>query len=103
MLMLGLWSRSSSWNSLHSLIFLAAFVSAIAALSVSTFAGAQSAPSPASPSPSTPKWQTAVGEKMEFDAASIKPSLPDTQPRANFSLNIDNDSLPPGGLLSASN
>jgi uncharacterized protein (TIGR03435 family) len=40
---------------------------------------------------------------MEFDAASFKPSLPDTSPRANFSLNIDNDALPHGGLLSAMN
>jgi uncharacterized protein (TIGR03435 family) len=40
---------------------------------------------------------------MEFDAASIKPSLPDTNPRANFGLNIDNDTLPTGGLLSAMN
>jgi bla regulator protein blaR1 len=48
-------------------------------------------------------WQTAVRGEMEFDAASIKPSPPDTNPRANFSLNIDNDKLPPGGLLSAMN
>jgi uncharacterized protein (TIGR03435 family) len=40
---------------------------------------------------------------MEFDVASIKPSPPDIQPHANFSLNIDNDTLPQGGLLSAWN
>jgi len=82
---------------------LAAFVSTIAVSSVFTYAGAQSAIPRASPSQSTPELQTAVGGKMEFDAASIKPSLPDTHPRANFSLNIDDDTLPQGGLLSAMN
>ena len=44
-------------------------------------------------------WEKVAGGKREFDAASIKPSLPDAQPRANFGLNIDNEPLPPGGLL----
>lgn len=86
MLMLGLRKRSSSRNSLYSLISLAAFVSAIAVSSVSSYPQARP-----------------DGGKMDFDAASIKPSLPDTQPHANFGLNIDNETLPPGGLLSASN
>jgi bla regulator protein blaR1 len=103
MLMLGLRNRSSSWNYLHSLIFLAAFVSAIAVSSVSSNAQSQSALPPASPSQSAPEWQRAAGGKMEFDAASIKLSLPGTQPHANFGLNIDNETLQPGGLLSASN
>ena len=49
-----------------------------------------------------PAWQTAAGGHLEFEAASIKPSPPDAQPRANFGLNIDDEPLPPGGLLSAS-
>src|ERR1700735_715735 len=102
MLLLGLRNRSSSWNYLHGLILLAAFVLAIAVSSVSSNAQSQSALPPASPSQSAPEWQRAAGGKMEFDAASIKLSLPGTQPHANFGLNIDNETLQPGGLLSAS-
>ncbi len=103
MLKLGLRNSSSSWRSLHSLIFLAAFASAITVLSVSSYSEAQSAPSPAAPSQSNAESQKAAGGRMEFDVASIKPSPPDTQPHANFSLNIDNDTLPLGGLVSAGN
>jgi uncharacterized protein (TIGR03435 family) len=99
----GPWNQSSSGHSVHCPVILAALVSAVAVSSASTYARAQSALSLASPSRSTSAWQTAVGGKIEFDAASIKPSPPDTNPRANFSLNIDNDALPPGGLLSAMN
>lgn len=47
-------------------------------------------------------WEKASGGKQEFDAASIKPSPPDAQPRTNLGLSIDNEALP-RGLLSASN
>lgn len=103
MLMLGLRNRSLSWNSSHRLIALAAFVSTIAVSSVSPYGQAQSAPPRASPSQYTPEWQTAAGGKMEFEAASIKASPPGASPFANIGLNSDNETLPPGGLLSTSN
>lgn len=40
---------------------------------------------------------------MEFEAASIKASPPGASPFANIGLNSDNETLPPGGLLSTSN
>ena len=38
---------------------------------------------------------------MAFEVASIRPSEPNSQARANFGLSIDDSSIPPGGHLSA--
>jgi uncharacterized protein (TIGR03435 family) len=86
----------------RSLIFLATFAAAIAVSSTSPCVRAQSAQPPASrPSQTTPEWQIAAGDKLEFEVASIKPGEVGKFSRPNIALNIDDTPIPPGGRFTA--
>ncbi len=51
--------------------------------------------------PQPPAWQTAAGEHMEFDVASIYRSEPGAFQRPNMVLNGEDTPVPPGGLFIA--
>jgi uncharacterized protein (TIGR03435 family) len=52
--------------------------------------------------PSVPDWQTAAGGKMEFDVASVRPSVADARIKGNEYLTpYDGGSLSGAGLFSA--
>jgi bla regulator protein blaR1 len=60
-----------------------------------------SQPSKSPVPPQMPAWQTAAGGKMEFEVASIRPAPPDARWHANFDFSVEDSSVPPGGMLSA--
>jgi bla regulator protein blaR1 len=61
----------------------------------------QQAPSLKSPVHVIPDWQTAAGDKMAFEVATIRPAKPDTFTPSNFPLSADDSYMPNGGRLSA--
>jgi hypothetical protein len=50
---------------------------------------------------SFPESQTAAGGRLSFEVASVRPADPGAPVRSNFSMDIEDTSIPPGGRFSA--
>jgi bla regulator protein blaR1 len=81
-------------------LFLAA--AGFAALAVPVAVGVLTAPRLLAQSAADPNWQSAAGEKMAFDVASVKPNPTPGRPTSNVYL-IGDAYAPTGGLFSATN
>lgn len=94
-------TRSFAPNCGLSLPCIAALAAAVNVSSTIIQAHAQSVPPTTPPaisaSPQPPAWQTAAGGHMDFEVASIHLGEPGKFIPPTFGLNIDDESIPPGG------
>jgi bla regulator protein blaR1 len=85
------------FSRMAGLVAVVVFCLAVASLNSQTTAGQK----PSLQSRTIPQWQTAAGGKMEFEVASIRLAGPGPFRPPSFALNIDDDSIPPGGRFFA--
>jgi bla regulator protein blaR1 len=85
------------FSRMAGLVAVVVFCLAVASLNSQTTAGQKSSLQ----SRTIPQWQTAAGGKMEFEVASIRLAGPGPFRPPSFALNIDDDSIPPGGRFFA--